>query len=200
MIVLRIRPPRRWTRSWNHRLSAEVGAGQSGATLVTCILRDGSPRTQADIWSRGSEHESKRRRSKRPRCELCGVDYAATFVGNELTYAHPEDTTCPSRFRQQQHNEIERAGSGVRGRYAAGWKVGTNLETLHKRGAITREMKEAGELFTSPASNRCTPRIGHVPSIRSGPIMRPASGAYGQRITCGRGSSWSAASPRSPAI
>src|SRR6516162_11173520 len=28
-----------------------LGAGQSGATLVTCILRDGSPRPQADMWS-----------------------------------------------------------------------------------------------------------------------------------------------------
>src|ERR1700730_11981754 len=29
-----------------------LGTGQPGATLVTCILRDGSPRTQADMWSR----------------------------------------------------------------------------------------------------------------------------------------------------
>src|SRR5436190_1716380 len=33
MIVLRIRPPRRWTRSWNHRLSAEVGCGFRANTL-----------------------------------------------------------------------------------------------------------------------------------------------------------------------
>ena len=28
-----------------------LGTGQSGATLATCILRDGSPRPQADMWS-----------------------------------------------------------------------------------------------------------------------------------------------------
>jgi len=28
-----------------------LGTGQPGATLLTCILRDGSPRTQADMWS-----------------------------------------------------------------------------------------------------------------------------------------------------
>src|SRR6516165_3105870 len=32
-------------------LCMRLGAGQPGATLVTCILRDGSPRTQADMWS-----------------------------------------------------------------------------------------------------------------------------------------------------
>src|SRR5215472_13590680 len=38
MIVLRIRPPRRRTRSWNHRLSAEVGwfcsHSQASSTIV----------------------------------------------------------------------------------------------------------------------------------------------------------------------
>ena len=29
-----------------------LGTGQSGATLAICILRDGSPRPQADMWSR----------------------------------------------------------------------------------------------------------------------------------------------------
>jgi hypothetical protein len=64
------------------------------------------------------------------------------------TFFHPDEPdTCPSRFRAQ-HDEIERAGStSVHDRYAAGWKVGTNLETLYKRGAITLEMKEVGELF-----------------------------------------------------
>src|SRR6267378_8072304 len=33
-------------------LCMRLGTGQPGATLVTCILRDGSPRTQADMWSR----------------------------------------------------------------------------------------------------------------------------------------------------
>jgi len=28
-----------------------LGTGQAGATLVTCILRDGSPRPQADMCS-----------------------------------------------------------------------------------------------------------------------------------------------------
>src|SRR6266478_6635336 len=32
-------------------LCMRLGTGQPGATLVTCILRDGSPRTQADMWS-----------------------------------------------------------------------------------------------------------------------------------------------------
>ena len=32
-------------------LCMRLGTGQSGATLATCILRDGSPRTQADMWS-----------------------------------------------------------------------------------------------------------------------------------------------------
>src|SRR6202049_2704810 len=38
MVVLRIRPPRRRTRSWNHRLSAEVGwfcsHSQASSTIV----------------------------------------------------------------------------------------------------------------------------------------------------------------------
>ena len=29
----------------------KLGTGQSGATLATCILRDGSSRPQADMWS-----------------------------------------------------------------------------------------------------------------------------------------------------
>src|SRR6266403_5197787 len=33
-------------------LCMRLGTGQPGATLVTCILRDRSPRTQADMWSR----------------------------------------------------------------------------------------------------------------------------------------------------
>jgi len=33
-------------------LCMRLGTGLSGATLVTCILRDGSPRAQADMWSR----------------------------------------------------------------------------------------------------------------------------------------------------
>ena len=33
-------------------LCMRLGTGQSGATLATCILRDGSPRPQADMWSR----------------------------------------------------------------------------------------------------------------------------------------------------
>src|SRR6266436_6424710 len=32
-------------------LCMRLGTGQPGATLLTCILRDGSPRTQADMWS-----------------------------------------------------------------------------------------------------------------------------------------------------
>jgi hypothetical protein len=32
-------------------LCMRLGTGQSGATLATCILRDGSPRPQADMWS-----------------------------------------------------------------------------------------------------------------------------------------------------
>src|SRR6266446_536479 len=32
-------------------LCMRLGTGQPGATLVTCRLRDGSPRTQADMWS-----------------------------------------------------------------------------------------------------------------------------------------------------
>src|SRR3984893_18135607 len=35
-------------------LCMRLGTGQPGATLVTCILRDGSPRTQADMWSSGA--------------------------------------------------------------------------------------------------------------------------------------------------
>src|ERR1700741_5377344 len=36
-------------------LCMRLGTGQPGATLVTCILRDGLPRTQADMWSRVAE-------------------------------------------------------------------------------------------------------------------------------------------------
>src|ERR1700731_4910955 len=36
-------------------LCMRLGTGQPGATLVTCILRDGSPCTQADMWSRLSD-------------------------------------------------------------------------------------------------------------------------------------------------
>src|SRR5262249_18924282 len=32
-----------------------LGTGQSGAALATCILRDGSPRPQADMWSSGAQ-------------------------------------------------------------------------------------------------------------------------------------------------
>src|SRR5262245_58399586 len=32
-------------------LCMRLGTGLSGATLVTCILRGGSPRPQADMWS-----------------------------------------------------------------------------------------------------------------------------------------------------
>src|SRR5205807_2186567 len=32
-------------------LCMRLGTGQSGAILVTCIMRDGSPRPQADMWS-----------------------------------------------------------------------------------------------------------------------------------------------------
>src|ERR1700724_1058464 len=44
-------------------LCMRLGTGQPGATLVTCILRDGSPRTQADMWSRDQcrTHASSRR-------------------------------------------------------------------------------------------------------------------------------------------
>src|SRR5271154_4083783 len=45
MVVLRIRPPRRRTRSWNHRLSAEVGwfcsplwAQALGAVLIALCM------------------------------------------------------------------------------------------------------------------------------------------------------------------
>jgi len=45
MIVLRIRPPRRWTRSWNHRLSAEVGwfCSHSQASSTIVVLSRGLP-------------------------------------------------------------------------------------------------------------------------------------------------------------
>src|SRR6266436_3896293 len=39
-------------------LCMRLGTGQPGATLVTCILRDGSPRTQADMWSRQAVRNS----------------------------------------------------------------------------------------------------------------------------------------------
>jgi hypothetical protein len=45
IIVLRSHPPRRWTRSWNHRLSAEVGwfcsHNQASSTMV--VLSRGIP-------------------------------------------------------------------------------------------------------------------------------------------------------------
>jgi hypothetical protein len=44
-----------------------LGTGQSDATLVTCILRDGSTRTQADTWS--------------SRSRLADVDGALTLEG-----------------------------------------------------------------------------------------------------------------------
>src|SRR6516225_12270918 len=45
MIVLRIRPPRRRTRSWNHRLSAEVGwfCSHSQASSTIVVLSRGLP-------------------------------------------------------------------------------------------------------------------------------------------------------------
>src|SRR5215469_7489931 len=35
-------------------LCMRLGTGLSGATLATCILRGGSPRPQADMWSSGA--------------------------------------------------------------------------------------------------------------------------------------------------
>src|ERR1700752_3250404 len=50
MVVLRIRPPRRRTRSWNHRLSAEVGwfcsHSQASSTIVVLNLAYHGARAQ----------------------------------------------------------------------------------------------------------------------------------------------------------
>src|SRR6266849_5107096 len=45
IVVLRIRPPRRRTRSWNHRLSAEVGwfRSHSQASSTIVVLSRGLP-------------------------------------------------------------------------------------------------------------------------------------------------------------
>jgi hypothetical protein len=53
-LLVNIKPDIRDTiRSPTTRLLCmRLGTGQSGATLVRCILRDGSPRPQADMWSR----------------------------------------------------------------------------------------------------------------------------------------------------
>src|SRR6266446_5071691 len=40
-------------------LCMRLGTGQSGATLVTCILRDGSPRPQADMWSSKAQGQNR---------------------------------------------------------------------------------------------------------------------------------------------
>lgn len=45
IVLLRIRPPLRWTRSWNHNVSAEAGwcRVQSQATWIIVVRRRGLP-------------------------------------------------------------------------------------------------------------------------------------------------------------
>src|ERR1700726_280150 len=59
-------------------LCMRLGTGQPGATLVTCILRDGSPRTQADMWSS---------------CETSAMpDTAAPAAGSQPVEVHAAGT------------------------------------------------------------------------------------------------------------
>src|SRR5712671_3229073 len=70
-------------------LCMRLGTGQPGATLVTCILRDGSPRTQADMWSsmcrspRSSYGMMQPPRTSTPTEVLAGPVERVTFHNDE---------------------------------------------------------------------------------------------------------------------
>ena len=81
-----------------------LGTGQPGATLVTCILRDGSPRTQADMWSSQADRlyaASLVIAGATAQALLSGMPDRITLVamGNNAVVRTEEDELCALHLR-----------------------------------------------------------------------------------------------------
>ena len=76
-----------------------LGTGQPGATLVTCILRDGSPRTQADMWSNTTQAASLWTIIRTACATVLAARRAAARNGSDLMCCEPkcwEENLVPS--------------------------------------------------------------------------------------------------------